>query len=75
MKKLELRGWALDVMSVVEKLGKPEFALSEVYMYEDWFRKRHPDNKHIKDKIRQQLQLLRDNGYIKFLGNGRYRKI
>ncbi len=25
-------------------------------------------------KIRQQLQLLRDNGFIEFLGNGQYRK-
>ena len=31
--------------------------------------------KHIKEKIRQQLQVLRDKGLIEFLGNGHYRKV
>ena len=35
---------------------------------------KHPDNHHIKDKIRQQLQMLRDNGIIEFIGRGHYRK-
>lgn len=26
-------------------------------------------------QIRQQLQLLRDKGFVEFLGNGKYRKI
>ncbi|WP_461207931.1 hypothetical protein [Clostridium sp. DL1XJH146] len=29
----------------------------------------------MKAKIRQQLQILRDNGIIEFLGNGRYKKL
>ena len=32
-------------------------------------------NNFIKDKIRQQLQLLRDRGLIEFKGNGNYKKI
>jgi type II restriction enzyme len=24
----------------------------------------HPDNRHVKDKIRQQLQVLRDRGFL-----------
>lgn len=36
---------------------------------------KHPENKHIKDKIRQQLQLLRDKGIIEFRGRGHYRKL
>ncbi|HLA49925.1 MAG TPA: hypothetical protein VJ000_01890 [Thermodesulfovibrionia bacterium] len=27
----------------------------------------HPENKHIRPKIRQQLQLLRDKGILEFL--------
>jgi hypothetical protein len=26
--------------------------------------KLHPDNRHIRDKIRQQLQVLRDMGFL-----------
>jgi type II restriction enzyme len=33
----------------------------------------HPDNRHVPDKIRQQLQVLRDLGFVEFLGGGRYR--
>ncbi len=28
----------------------------------------------IRPKIRQQLQILRDLGFVKFLGGGRYRR-
>jgi hypothetical protein len=31
----------------------------------------HPDNRHVPDKIRQQLQILRDLGLVEFLGQGR----
>jgi hypothetical protein len=31
------------------------------------------DSCHIRDKIRQQLQLLRDLGLLEFLGPGSYR--
>ncbi len=30
-------------------------------------------NRHVRDKIRQQLQILRDLGFVEFLGSGRYR--
>ncbi|HDT15115.1 MAG TPA: hypothetical protein ENN55_02790 [Firmicutes bacterium] len=32
----------------------------------------HPENRNIKPKIRQQLQFLRDKGYLYFEGKGRY---
>ena len=56
---LKSRGWLLDVMTVIEKLGVKEFSLSQVYKLEDALARKHPDNKHVKDKIRQQLQVLR----------------
>jgi type II restriction enzyme dpnI len=46
-----------------------------MYEFETELAAQFPENKHIKDKIRQQLQILRDQGKIEFLGNGHYRKL
>jgi len=36
--------------------------------------KMHPENKHVKAKIRQQIQVLRDNKVLEFVDNqGTYR--
>jgi Dam-replacing HTH domain len=35
--------------------------------------KLHPDNRHVKDKIRQQLQVLRDAGLLLQIGRGIWR--
>jgi type II restriction enzyme len=51
------------------------FNLEQVYCFENALSKKHPDNRFIKAKIRQQLQLLRDRGYIEFLERGVYRKL
>lgn len=71
--KIELKGWILDVMNCIDRLGKKEFALDEIYAFADLLSQKHPGNKHIKDKIRQQLQLLRDKGYLKFISRGKYK--
>ncbi len=70
---VELKGWLLDIMNCVDRLNKKEFFLSDMYNFEEELKIKYPDNKHIKDKIRQQLQFLRDKGYLEFLGRGRYR--
>ncbi len=74
-KKNELKGWILDIMNCIDALNKQNFTLSEMYSFEKILAIKHPNNKHIKDKIRQQLQFLRDKGYIEFLGNGKYKLI
>ena len=56
-KEISAKGWVLDVMNCIDKLGKKEFNLDEVYAFEKTLEEKHPSNKHIKDKIRQQLQL------------------
>ncbi len=33
------------------------------------------ENSHVQDKIRQQLQYLRDKGFIRFISRGHYLKI
>ncbi len=60
-------------MKAVDLIGRPEFALDDVYAHEARLSAIYPDNNNVRPKIRQQLQVLRDNGYLEFLGGGRYR--
>ena len=45
---------------------RKEFTLLEIYTYISEMKAFYPNNNHVKDKIRQQLQHLRDGGIIKF---------
>lgn len=74
-KDLSAKNWTVDVMSCVERLGKQNFSLTDVYTFEVGLRQKHPNNRHIKAKIRQQLQVLRDKGYLEFIARGQYRLI
>ena len=69
----ELKGWILDVMNCIDKLGKDTFSLDEIYHFEDILHSKHPNNSCIREKIRQQLQFLRDKGYVDFVSRGNYR--
>jgi len=71
--KVETRGWTLDALNVVRSLNKKEFSLADVYAHADELAKLHPNNVHVTDKIRQQLQVLRDLDLLDFLGSGSYR--
>jgi type II restriction enzyme len=71
--KHDARGWTLDVLKVLRSLNKPEFLLRDMYAFREELQVLHPDNRHVEDKIRQQLQVLRDMGMVQFLGRGRYR--
>lgn len=66
------RGWTLDIINCVNMLGKKDFLLEEIYGYESELSALHPDNNNIKAKIRQQMQILRDKGFVEFVGEGRY---
>ncbi|WP_350561987.1 DpnI domain-containing protein [Psychrobacter sp. CAL346-MNA-CIBAN-0220] len=68
------RGWTLDIWQCIDKLDV-NFSLNQVYAFADELQLKHPDNHHIHDKIRQQLQILRGKGFIEFLGRGNYQKI
>lgn len=46
-----------------------------MYAFEDKLKIKYPNNNFIKDKIRQQLQILRDKGIIEFTGRGIYKKL
>lgn len=72
---LDSRGWLMDVLACIEKIPDKNFSLNQVYSFENELKIKHPTNNFIKDKIRQQLQYLRDKGFIEFISAGHYRKI
>lgn len=70
---VEAKGWLLDVLTCVERIGKRDFSLGEVYRFEQHLKAKHRSNNNIQAKIRQQLQFLRDKDVIDFIAPGRYR--
>jgi type II restriction enzyme len=60
-------------MKSVDLIGQSEFTLADVYAQAPRLEKLYPENRNVRPKIRQQLQVLRDQGYLEFLGDGRYR--
>jgi len=74
-KSVEAKGWTLDVLRCVDQIISNEFSLDDVYKFEEILKLKHPDNNFVKDKIRQQLQILRDMNIIEFVSRGKYRKI
>ena len=69
------RGWTTLTLGIVRSLQSHSFRLKDLYDREDDFAHVYPSNKNIRPKIRQQLQVLRDLGYLEFLGNGGYRAL
>jgi type II restriction enzyme len=69
---LKSKGWLLAVMRCIDKIQKSTFSLADVYAFEPELIVLYPENQNIRPKIRQQLQVLRDRGYITFLGMGTY---
>jgi type II restriction enzyme len=67
------RGWLIEVMKCVEKVGRADFTLDDVYEFEPELARLYPGNNNVRPKIRQQLQVLRDQGFLEFTGRGRYR--
>lgn len=67
----DIVGWPKLVYDI---LPEGAFTNEQVYDYEQAFRAQYPDNKHIRAKIRQQLQILRDLGLIQHLEEGRWQK-
>jgi hypothetical protein len=70
---LEERSWLVEIMKCVEEIGSREFRIDDVYAFENRLRARYPQNQHVKEKIRQQLHVLRDRGYLEFVSRGNYR--
>lgn len=66
-------GWLRLTLTGIAKLNGHAFVLSELYKScEQLALKQFPSNRYPRQKIRQQLQRLRDLGIVHFLGKGRY---
>jgi type II restriction enzyme len=74
-KNIDSRGWLLDVLNCVNQIPSNDFYLKDVYEFADVLSQKHINNNNIEAKIRQQLQLLRDKGFIEFMERGHYRKL
>lgn len=70
-----LSPWTREVFKCADQIPEEIFMLDDIYKFENYLRQLYPSNRHIQDKIRQQLQSLRDIGLLEFLGEGRYRKL
>jgi HKD family nuclease len=69
--KRDLIGWLNNIYKLIPD---NEFTTQKIYTYEAELAKLYPNNKNIRPKIRQQLQVLRDMGVIKHLGPSRWIK-
>lgn len=69
----KVRGWTLDVLTCLRSLEKTMFTIRDAYSFEVRLAKQHPVNLNVRAKIRQQLQVLRDLGYLDFVARGVYR--
>lgn len=63
-----------DILNIVKKMKKNEFDITEMYNYKDELEELYPNNNNLESKIRQNLQHLRDKGYIEFISRGKYRR-
>jgi type II restriction enzyme len=45
----------------------------DAYTFAEQLKKLHPDNRYVRDKIRQQLQVLSDAGLLIHIGHGVWR--
>jgi hypothetical protein len=67
-------GWMRLTFTSATGLSQPTFSLSDLYRVSlPLAKSRYPKNRFPREKIRQQLQRLRDIGLVEFLGDGRYR--
>jgi type II restriction enzyme len=68
------RSWAATILNLLQRLPHRQFSLVDMYRFEAELQLLFPKNGNIKPKIRQQLQVLRDAGLIRFCGGGRYER-
>lgn len=68
------KGWILDLLACIDLIQNDIFTLDEAYKFEGMLKQKYPNNNFIKEKIRQQLQVLRDKGLISFVSRGKYKK-
>lgn len=69
---LEPGGWTSDVLCCVQSLARSEFTVKDMYAFEGRLQLAHPGSGHVREKIRQQLQVLERMGLVARVARGRY---
>lgn len=76
---LKSKNWKLEILSMIDLIPETIFAINDLYSSIPMLEQKHPDNHHIDAKIRETLQQLRNEGYVKFLDSegfkGLYQKL
>jgi Dam-replacing family/Dam-replacing HTH domain len=70
----EILTWKDLMHEVVSGLPR-DFALADVLAKRELFQRHFPNNRFIDAKVRQSLQVLRDQGVLRFVRPGRYRRL
>jgi len=72
--------WTQQTDDLLELLKLKGYGLGDIFTLDDAYTcevalgRMHPKNQHIRAKIRQQLQIMRDHDVIEFVNNsGTYR--
>lgn len=69
-------GWLQLTLEGISRIRNKTFSMDEVFTAcLPLARERYPDNRHVREKLRQQMQRLRDLGLILFVGRGRYERL
>jgi hypothetical protein len=69
-------GWLRLTIDGISRIPSDIFTMNEVVAAcAPLAAAQYPDNRHVREKLRQQMQRLRDLGLVLFLGNGRYERL
>lgn len=69
-------GWAQLTLEGLSQIHSDVFTMEQVWLAcAPLANRRFPHNRHIREKLRQQMQRLRDLGLVRFLGSGRYERL
>jgi hypothetical protein len=69
-------GWLQLTLEGVSRIPSDTFTMNEVFAScAPLAASRFPENRHVREKLRQQMQRLRDLGLVLFLGGGRYERL
>ncbi len=73
-----MSGWswkqavAERALEVVNASGTARFTIQDIYDRQEMLQQRFPNNRNVREKIRQTLQRLRNAKFLDFLGGGDY---
>ncbi|MDQ2867900.1 MAG: phospholipase D-like domain-containing protein [Verrucomicrobiota bacterium] len=71
-----LTGWLQLTLDGVLRIPAEIFSMQQVFdSCAPLAILRYPGNRHVRQKLRQQMQRLRDLGLVVFLGNGQYERM